>query len=185
MVSTIKFSQMTAGGDLTTGEQVPGLLGGANVLLNVPWAFLPSGTTGTRPIPTPAMYYMQRFNTTLQVYEYYDPISATWVELSGSGTGTVNPGVTNDLAFYPANGTILSPIAALANAVLVTSAGSVPSLSVTLPSGINIPGAVITSSTASLTSGQVTAVPSAATDIANKLYVDTKFGNAVDSITGT
>ncbi len=95
---------MTAGGDLANNEQTPGLLIGSNVLFNNPWTFLAPGTTGDRPIPAPTMYYRLRLNTSLNIYEYYDPISMIWTELSGSGTGTVNPGTVNDLAFYAASG---------------------------------------------------------------------------------
>ena len=102
MVNTIKFSEMTDGGDLANNEKTPGLLSGANVLFNNPWTFLAPGTTGERPIPAVAMYYRLRLNTTLEVYEYYDPTIPIWVELSGSGTGTVNPGIANDIAFYAA-----------------------------------------------------------------------------------
>lgn len=185
MVSTIKFSQFQNGGDLSNDNITVGLESSSNVQFNNPWTFLPPGTTGDRPVPAPSNYYRLRFNTTLEVYEYYDAISATWTQLSGSGTGTVNPGVTNDLAFYPANGTALSPVDRAANSVLVTDAGMVPSLSTTLPSGLTIPGATITGSTASLTSGQVAAVPSAATDLTNKSYVDSLFNSGVQSITGT
>ncbi len=176
---------MTAGGDITTNEKTPGLLGGANVLFNNPWTFLPSGTTGDRPVPTVAIYYRLRLNTTLQVYEYFNPITATWTELSGSGTGTINPGLTNAIPFYPAAGTTLSPLSPAANAVLVTSAGMVPSLSTTLPTALTIPGATITGSTAALLSGSVVAAPVAGTDLANKTYVDSFIGSGVSQIIGT
>ena len=176
---------MMAGGDLANSDKTPGLLAGANVLFNNPWTFLASGSTADRPIPSAAIDGRLRFNTDMLVYEYYDTLTSSWVELSGSGTGTVNPGAANDLAFYAASGTTLSPIASLANAVLVTDGSSVPSLSTTLPSGLTIPGATITSSTAALTSGQVMAVPVNPTDLVNKLYVDTAIGGTVLSITGT
>jgi hypothetical protein len=53
----------------------------------------------------------------------------------GSG-GTINPGLINQLAYYAAAGTTLSGLATLANGVLVTSAGSVPSISQTLPNAV-------------------------------------------------
>ena len=185
MVDTIKFSQMTAGGDLAPGEKTPGLLAGANVLFNNPWTFLAPGSTADRPVPSIAIDGRLRFNTDLLVYEYYDTLSSTWVELSGSGTGTVNPGATNDLAFYASAGTTLSPILAAANSVLVTNAGSLPSLSTTLPSGLTIPGATITGSTAALTAGSVVAAPAAGTDLVNKTYADGLYTASVHSITGT
>ena len=185
MVDTIKFSQMTPGGDLAPGDFTPGLLAGANVLFSNPWTFLAPGSTAARPVPSVAIDGRLRFNTDTLVYEYYDTLSSTWVELSGSGTGTVNPGATNDLSFYASAGTILSPILAAANSVLVTNGSSLPSLSTTLPSGLSIPGATITASTAALTAGSVVAAPVAGTDLVNKTYADGLYTASVHSITGT
>ncbi len=189
MVDTIKFSEMTDGGDLANNEKTPGLLNimgvDTNVLFNNPWTFLAPGTTGERPIPAASMFYRLRFNNTLEIYEYYDPTIPLWVELSGSGTGTVNPGVANDIAFYAASGQAVSPIAGAINSVLVTDNSGVPSLSTTLPSGLSIPGATITASTAALLSGSVVASPVAGIDLTNKTYVDGLFASGVTSITGT
>jgi hypothetical protein len=185
MVNTIKFSQMNAGGDLAPGDLTPGLLAGANVLFSNPWTFLAPGSTASRPVPSPAIDGRLRFNTDTLVYEYFDTFSSSWVQLSGSGTGTVNPGSTNDLAYYASAGTAVSPLLAAANSVLVTSPSSVPSLSTTLPTGLNIPGATITSSTAALTAGSVVAAPVAGTDLVNKTYADGLHTASVTSATGT
>jgi len=53
-----------------------------------------------------------------------------------AGNGTVNTGAENDMAYYASAGTVVSPLVTAASAVLVTSAGSVPSLSTTLPDGL-------------------------------------------------
>ena len=187
MVDTIKFSQFVNGGDLSNDTNIVGLDASleVNTIFNVPWTYLAEGSTGDRPIPAPAMYYRQRFNTTLEVYEYYDPTIPIWTQLSGSGTGTVNPGIANDIAFYASSGTSVSPIASANNAVLITSSLGVPSFSTTLPIGISIPSAIITASTAELLSGSVVATPIAGIDITNKTYVDSLVGGAVTSITGT
>ncbi len=185
MVDTRKFSEFIDGGNLDTSDITVGIRSPGNTFFNNPWVFLPPGTTAQRPVPAADNYYKLRVNTDLQVYEYYDPIGAMWVELSGSGTGTINPGLTNELAFYPANGTTLSPIVTAANSVLVTSAGGVPSLSTTLPSGLTIPGATITGSTAALTAGSVVAAPVAGSDLVNKTYADGLYTASVHSITGT
>ena len=185
MVETIKFSEFLDGGDLSNNKITVGLDGGVNARFNNPWVFLPPGSTASRPVPSVTINGRLRFNTDLLVYEYYDTLSATWVELSGSGTGTVNPGATNDIPYYAAAGTILSPMLAAANSVLVTSAGKVPSLSTTLPSGLSIPGATITSSTAALTAGSVVAAPVSGTDLVNKTYADGLYTASVHSITGT
>lgn len=52
------------------------------------------------------------------------------------GSGTINPGLTNQLAFYPANGATLSGLPTAPNGVLITSAGGAPSISSTLPSAV-------------------------------------------------
>ena len=176
---------MMAGGDLANSDKTPGLLAGTNVLFNNPWTFLASGSTADRPIPSAAIDGRLRFNTDALVYEYYDTFSSSWVELSGSGTGTVNAGAINDLAFYAAAGTAVSPLLTANNSVLVTSFSGVPSLSTTLPSGLSIPGATITSSTAALTAGSVVAAPVAGIDLVNKTYADGLYTASVHSITGT
>ncbi len=84
MVDTIKFSEMTAGGDLANDNKTPGLLGGANVLFNNPWTFLPPGTTAERPAPSAQINYRLRFNTDVQLYEYYDAVLAAWTQLQES-----------------------------------------------------------------------------------------------------
>jgi hypothetical protein len=184
-IQTLKFSQMTAGGNIANNNTFPGLLSGENVLFNVPWTFLPPGSTAARPIPVPAIYGLLRYNTDNNFYEYYDVITSMWVELSGSGTGTVNPGIANAIAYYAASGTAVSPIDSLPNSVFITNGSGVPSFSTSLPSGISIPGAIITSSTAALISGQVSATPVNPTDLVNKAYVDSSFASGVTSLTGT
>lgn len=93
MVDTIKFSEMTAGGDLANGEKTPGLLGGSNVLFNNPWTFLPPGTTAERPIPSSLINFRLRFNTSDQLYEYYDAVLMVWTQLQETAF-TVGPYVT-------------------------------------------------------------------------------------------
>lgn len=71
-----------------------------------------------------------------------------------TGSGTVNSGLINQVAWYAAAGTAVSGLTTVNNGVLVTSAGGVPSISTTLPSGLTIPGystsmILITSGTAS------------------------------------
>jgi hypothetical protein len=184
-ILTKKFSEFLNAGDISNDETTVGLSSGDNAYFNNPWTFLAPGTTGDRPVIAPAIYYRLRFNTTLEVYEYYDPTTLTWTQLSGSGTGTVNPGVTNDIAYYASNGQAVSPINGAASSVLVTNGSKVPSLSTTLPNGINIPGATITASTAALLSGTVAAAPSIGTSLVNKTYVDTLVAGTVTSATGT
>lgn len=183
-IQTIKFSQFTNGGGLLPSGSFAGILNSQNTLFTT-FPNLPPGTTSDRPAIDPSMYYRLRFNTTLGSYEYYNPTVSMWVELSGSGTGTVNPGPANSIAFYAASGTTLSPIVTANNSVLVTDNSGIPSLSNTLPSGLNIPNASITASTASLLSGQIIATPTNPTDIVNKSYVDSLIAAGVLSLTGT
>lgn len=56
---------------------------------------------------------------------------------------TINPGSINDLAYYSANGSVISALATADNGVLVTSGSGVPSISSTLPSGLVIPSPLI------------------------------------------
>src|SRR6202166_633616 len=84
MVDTIKFSQMTPGGDLGNDDKTPGLLNNANVLFNNPWTFLPPGTTAQRPAPSSSINYRLRFNTDDQLYEYYDAVLGQWTQLQES-----------------------------------------------------------------------------------------------------
>lgn len=86
-ISTVKFSEFTNGGDLANNEITVGLGGSApyyNAYYNNPWTFLAPGTTGDRPAIAASMYYRLRLNTSLEAYEYYDPIEATWVQLQTS-----------------------------------------------------------------------------------------------------
>src|SRR5215469_12480185 len=59
----------------------------------------------------------------------------------GESGGFINPGLQNQIAYYAANGTAISPIpiTPVNNAVLVTNGTGVPSESTTLPAGLIIP----------------------------------------------
>jgi hypothetical protein len=58
----------------------------------------------------------------------------TWAAPAGSGT--VNTGNINELAWYAANGTAVSGLTTANSGVLVTSVAGVPSISTTLPNGL-------------------------------------------------
>lgn len=58
----------------------------------------------------------------------------TWA--ASGGSGTVNAGSINQLAWYAANGTAVSGLPTANSEVLVTSAGGVPGFSATLPSQV-------------------------------------------------
>lgn len=60
------------------------------------------------------------------------------------GSGTVNSGIINDLAYYAATGTTVSGLTTTSLGVLVTSGAGVPSISTILPTGLTIPGYLTT-----------------------------------------
>lgn len=104
MVQTIKFSQFTASGLPAVGDKEVGLKSGANTIFTQQWTWYPPGTTAQRP--TSPIEGIARFNTDLHLYEYYDALTVSWVQLviSPNGGGTVLPGTINQIAYYPANG---------------------------------------------------------------------------------
>lgn len=65
----------------------------------------------------------------------------TWAAAPGSGT--VNSGTINQLAYYAATGTAVSGLATANSGVLVTSAGGVPSIATDLPTAVTIGAAYI------------------------------------------
>lgn len=111
MVDTIKFSQMTSGGDIENDDKTPGLKAGANVLFNNPWTFLKPGTTADRPTPSSTINYRMRLNTDLSLYEYYDPVAVDWIQIQQSTTtplsiqGTANQVLANGTSGTPITGT--------------------------------------------------------------------------------
>lgn len=98
-VLTEKFSEFLSGGDLTNGSTTVGLFTGTNAKFNNPWTFLPSGTTADRPTIASTMYYRQRLNTDIQAYEYYDPISLSWIQLATDNAFDWNVVTTNQVMF--------------------------------------------------------------------------------------
>lgn len=56
--------------------------------------------------------------------------------ISGSSSGTVNPGLANQLAYYATSGDAVSGLISANSSMLVTSSGGVPSWSTTMPSGM-------------------------------------------------
>ncbi len=75
---------MPSGGDINNNDVTPSVLGGQNVLLNNAWTFLASGTTAQRPTPSSVVNYRLRFNTDDQLYEYYDAVLTTWIQIQGN-----------------------------------------------------------------------------------------------------
>lgn len=95
------------------------------------------GGVGGAPISGTRSGNTTTFGTTTGIFT---PGHALTTDASGniidSGTpasGTVNPGLINEVAFYASTGSTISGLATVNNGVLVTSAGGVPSISLTLP----------------------------------------------------
>lgn len=63
--------------------------------------------------------------------------------VNSTGSGTVNAGLINQLAWYAASGTTVSGLATSASGLLVTSAGSVPSIATDIPIAVTIGSAYI------------------------------------------
>lgn len=80
MVSTIKISQMTDGGNLDLDKIVPGLDSGANRKFTVQLQFSETGDTASRPA-SPADPTI-RYNTDFAQFEYWDGL--IWQQLGGS-----------------------------------------------------------------------------------------------------
>lgn len=92
-------------------------------------------------------------------------------------SGNVNPGLINQVAYYAATGSTVSGLATTSNATLVTSAGSVPSISQTLPTAVqaNITRLGAQAIALNMNTHLINNVvdPVALQDAATKNYVDT------------
>ncbi len=174
MVSTIKFSQMTDGGDIENNDRTPGLKSGGNVLFNNPWTFLPDGTTDDRPAPSSEMYWRIRFNLTIESYEYYSPVEDDWIQLEDSLD-------IQDLSFIVYKNEPLLPnsfsLGTLSSGILkqtVISSVATPEIAVNAVD-YWAPGDALTR----------TQAPTVGDDVTNKTYVDSLVAGSVTSATGT
>lgn len=82
--------------------------------------------------------------------------------------GFVNSGLINQLAYYAANGQVLSGLATGNNGVLITSAGGVPSISSTLPAAVQ---------------GNITALGTIATGVWNGSVIGLAYGGTNANLT--
>ncbi len=114
MVLTKKFSEFTSGGDLANNEVTVGLFGGTNARFNNPWTFLAPGTTGDRPAPSADIYYRMRLNTSLQQYEYYDPIALVWTQFTTTTQFDYSEVTTSPFQMLPQNGYVANSNAIIA-----------------------------------------------------------------------
>lgn len=100
----------------------------------------------------------------------------------GSGSGTVNSGTANQLAYYASTGTAVSGLTSANNSVLVTDGSGVPSWSTSLPSGTTLNGVAIvtTTGTQTLTNKTISGASNTLSNIGNAALV-----NSAITIAGT
>jgi hypothetical protein len=68
----------------------------------------------------------------------------TYVDSQIGGSGAVNPGLINELAYYAAAGDAVSGLATTINGILVTDGSGVPSINTTLPASISATDMILT-----------------------------------------
>lgn len=134
MVATIKFSQFAAGNLANTTNQLVGItsnMAGTNFKTPFPFVW----TTATRP-SSPALG-TQGYNSSLGQIEFWN--GASWTQLAAGGSGSINLGSINQLAYYATTGTAISGLMIANNSVLITNGSGVPSLSTSLPTSLTVP----------------------------------------------
>jgi len=77
----------------------------------------------------------------------------------GGGSGTVNNGTQNQIAYYAATGTTISGFGPAANSIVVTTNSSVPTLSQTLPTQVIVASKLITTVNVQTFTGSGTYTP--------------------------
>lgn len=138
-VMTIKFSDFAAANLANSTNKLVGVSapsGGSNFQVDFPLVW----TTAGRPSSPPAGLF--GYNSNLGQQEFWN--GASWVQLAAGGSGSVNLGSINTIAYYASTGTAVSSLMNVNNAILKTSSGGVPSWSTTLPSSLIIPTPNIT-----------------------------------------
>jgi hypothetical protein len=122
-----------------TGITVP--FGGTGLASATAYAVLCGGTTSTG-----AFQSIASVGTSGQVLTS-NGAGALPTFQAASGSGTVNSGSQNQIAWYAANGTAVSGLATANNGILVTSAGGVPSIGNTVGAGLTMPSITFNTTT--------------------------------------
>ena len=151
---------MTVTIDGSTGVFTPGATLGSTVLLSAGAGTITfPAATGTLMLSANTYSWPASYGTNGQVLTTNGAGVLTWSN-AGSGSGTVNTGAINQLAYYAAAGTALSGLATANGGLLNTSSTGVPSITATPTLGVA--GATAGSLTmAGSTSGTTTIQPSA------------------------
>ncbi len=139
MVSTIKFSQFGAASLTNTTNMTVGITSSSGSGNNIQFPYTASWTTATRP--SPAYSGLLGYNSNLTQYEYWN--GSVWIQLAAGGSGSVNLGSVNQLAYYQTTGTAVSGLFTANNGILTTSGTGVPSISSTAPVGLTLPQPII------------------------------------------
>jgi len=164
-----------------TGTQTFNIAGVAQISLSTSGVQIGSGATVTT-ISTDGTF-AGAVDTTLST----SLAIKTYVDAQIGGSGAVNPGLTNELAYYAAAGDAVSGLTTANSSVCVTDSGGVPSFSTTLPNSIDlgIPSALdatnATGTAAGLTAGTVTTNANLTGDVTSVGNATTLTNSAVTS----
>lgn len=107
--------------------------------------------------------------------------TVTIAATGGSGSGTVNAGSQNQMAYYAANGTAVSGLTTASNGALVTDGSGVPSISTTLPNmNIGTPSAGVLTNCTGLPVGSVSGIGNSSVVVTNNFGVAAGVGPLLD-----
>ena len=181
------FSSFANGGDLVDTDVVVGLRNGVNTRFTYNGgvgAFLPL-TGGTMS----GIIDMGNNKITNLATPTAPSDAVTKAYADALSSGTVNPGLINQIAWYQASGSTISGLTTASNSILATSAGSVPFLTSTLPAAVqaNITSLGAQANALNMNFHQINNVtdPTNPQDAATRAYVDSLSSAFLPLIGGT